>query len=147
MREITSEIDINASPDRVWDVLTNFKAYPEWNPFVRSITGKVEIGKRFKAFLQPPNQKGKTFRPRVIKFVPRREFRWFGSLLIPGLFDGEHIFQLKSNAPKKVIFIQREIFKGILVPIILNHMEEKTRDGFNQMNAALKKRCESYVHS
>ena len=141
--ELFTEIDINATSDKVWEVLTDFDAYPDWNPFVRSLDGEFKVGERIKAVLQPPNQKGMTFKPRVIKFVPRRELRWFGSMGFPGLFDGEHIFELRSPSPSKVHFVQREVFKGILAPFILKNISQNTKAGFELMNQALKERCES----
>jgi len=121
----------------------DFESYPEWNPFVQKLTGDFKVGERIKAHLQPPNQKGIVVRPRVIKFVPRRELRWFGSLGVPGLFDGEHIFELHSPSLHRVHFVQREIFKGLLAPIILKSISENTRAGFELMNKALKERCEA----
>jgi len=41
MPELTMEIDLAAPPERVWSVLTDFAAYPEWNPY-QSIDGKAE---------------------------------------------------------------------------------------------------------
>jgi hypothetical protein len=37
-------IPIRASADTVWEVLTGFERYPEWNPSVSSISGKLEPG-------------------------------------------------------------------------------------------------------
>ncbi len=143
MKELFTEIIINASADKVWSIFTDFKSYPEWNPFVRQLKGDVQVGKRIEAVLQPPNQKEMVFKPRIIKLVPRREFRWHGMLGIRGLFDGEHIFEVHPAAPSTVRFVQREIFRGILAPMILRSIEKNTRDGFEKMNQALKERCES----
>jgi hypothetical protein len=46
MHEIESQIEIAATRERVWSILTDFPAYPSWNPFIRSIDGPVEKGKR-----------------------------------------------------------------------------------------------------
>ena len=35
-----SEIMIDASARRVWAILTDFEAYPTWNPFIRRIAGQ-----------------------------------------------------------------------------------------------------------
>jgi uncharacterized protein YndB with AHSA1/START domain len=41
MRELRAAIDIQATPGRVWEILTDFPAYPDWNPFITSICGRV----------------------------------------------------------------------------------------------------------
>jgi len=38
-RHIHTEIPIQISPRRVWQVLTDFAAYPGWNPFIVSLQG------------------------------------------------------------------------------------------------------------
>jgi len=54
MKELHSEIEINASAERVWDILTDFASYPQWNPFIRSISGELEVGERLEVRLEPP---------------------------------------------------------------------------------------------
>ena len=41
-RRIHSEMEIQASPDRVWEALTDFAAYPHWNPFIVQAAGQPD---------------------------------------------------------------------------------------------------------
>ena len=43
-RELNTQIDIDAPVERVWSVLTDFAAYPEWNPFILSAEGSLAVG-------------------------------------------------------------------------------------------------------
>jgi hypothetical protein len=143
MREINSEILISAPPDKVWEVLMAFSRYPEWNPFVREISGEARQGARLRARLQLPGSSPMTFKPRVRRVIPGREFRWLGVLFIPGLFDGEHVFELLPAEDESTRFVQRELFRGVLVPLVWSSLEPRTLQGFNEMNRALKQTVES----
>jgi hypothetical protein len=142
MNELHTEISITAPPSRVWHLLTDFASFPNWNPFIRRATGKPREGAQLEVYLQPSGARGMTFRPRVLKAEPDRELRWLGHFLIPGLFDGEHIFTIEPLEAGGVRFVQREIFTGILVPLFMRWMEKETRRGFEEMNRALKLRAE-----
>lgn len=139
---ISTQINIKSSPDKVWAVLTNFKNYPNWNPFIQSIEGEVTMGKRFNAVIQAPNNKAMKFSPKVLVFDPYKEFKWIGHLLIKGLFDGEHRFQLVANSDGSTTFIQSEKFTGLLVPLFKSMLEKDTLLGFQLMNNKLKELCE-----
>jgi len=53
IRELRTEIEIDAPPERVWDVLTDFGAYPEWNEFITSIKGEPTVGSRLLVHIEP----------------------------------------------------------------------------------------------
>lgn len=142
IKEIHTEILINAAPEKVWEILTDFDKYPKWNPFIKSITGNVLIGNKITARLEPPGAKGMTFKPRVVAFETNKEFRWIGNLLFPGLFDGEHKFELIENRNGTTTFKQSESFRGILVPLFKKMIDKNTTNGFNLMNKKLKDRAE-----
>ncbi len=141
MRELHAQIEIDAPPDRVWQVLTDFDAYPEWNPFIRSIEGDAEVGSQLKVRIEPPGARGMTFRPTVRAAEPARELRWLGRLLVPGLVDGEHTLALEPLEGGRTRFDQSERFSGILVGLISKTLAA-TEQGFTQMNEALKRRAE-----
>jgi hypothetical protein len=143
MKEIHTEIEIDAPATRVWQVLTDFAAYPQWNPFVRRLEGEVSVGASLRVTIQPPQGKGMTFRPIVLVAEPNRELRWQGHLWVPGLFDGEHSFAIDALGDGRVRFIQRERFGGLFVPLLSKMLDREIRRGFDEMNRALKLRAES----
>ena len=142
MRELYTEIEITAPADKVWAILTDLSRFPEWNPFIREARGEVREGAQLSVYINPPGGKGMTFKPRVKRVDPGRELRWLGRLLFPGLADGEHIFEISELGEGSIRFVQREQFSGLLVPLLWGSMATSTRQGFEAMNAALKRRAE-----
>ena len=140
--ELNTEIEIKASSEAVWNLLTDTFRFPEWNPFIRRLRGELKVGQKLAVYIQPSGVRGMEFKPVVLKVEPHRELRWLGHLIIPGLFDGEHIFQIEPLGSGRVRFRQREIFSGILVPLLKNSLETDTHRGFNEMNQKLKELAE-----
>jgi hypothetical protein len=116
--KLETSILIHASRERVWNTLTDFSGYPEWNPFVRSLNGNVVTGEHIVVHIQPPGQKGMTFKPVVLAFEPQQKLEWLGRLFLPGIFDGAHCFELIDNGNGTTTLVQSERFKGILVPFL-----------------------------
>jgi hypothetical protein len=138
MKRIHAEIQINASAERVWHVLTDFVAFPQWNPFIRQISGELKVGGTLDVYLQPSGQRGMRFRPVVLAAEPSRKLRWLGRAWgIPKLFDGEHSFTIERLDPNRVRFVQQEVFSGILVSLLGSTLSATER-GFGEMNEALK---------
>jgi hypothetical protein len=137
--EIRTQIIIQAAPEKVWMILTDFKNYPNWNSFIPRIEGQIKEGKRLIVKIQPPGKKGMIFKPTVTSKIENRELKWLGRLFIKGFFDGEHKFEIIDNNNGTVTFIQSEKFSGVLVRLFNFDTTEK---GFEEMNKQLKKIAE-----
>src|SRR2546425_1585572 len=140
MLELRAEIEIDAPPERVWAVLLDFERFPDWNPFIRSIRGQARVGSRLDVLLGASGARPMRFRPTVKAVIPNRELRWLGRLGLPRLFDGEHIFQIEPLGSMRTRFIQREQFRGLLVPLLARSLNRDARRGFEEMNRALQAR-------
>lgn len=144
MRTITTEIEIAAPVDRVWVILTDFPSMGSWNPFIRSITGRLAAGERLDVQIAPPGRKPMRFRPVLLVVEAARELRWRGSVGVRGLLDGEHTFQLLKISDNRTRLLHAERFSGLLVPLIMRGaLLDATRNGFVAMNEALKRRAEA----
>ena len=142
MKQLANEVEINASAERVWQLLTDFARFPQWNPFIHRASGEASIGAQLEVTIQPSGAQPTTVRPTVLKAEPNRELRWLEQLRIPGLLDVERIFTIEPLSADHVRFTQREIFTGLLVPFRASHHSTDTRRGFKEMNRALKLRAE-----
>jgi hypothetical protein len=140
--EIVSDIEIDATPSRVWSALTDFAQFPDWNPFVRYIEGEPRRGERLRVTIASPGGRQMTFTPTVLAADTTRELRWLGRFLMPGLFDGEHYFMIEALEQGRSRLVHGERFTGLLVPFLRRGLDRSTRAGFVAMNAALKKRLE-----
>lgn len=142
---IRTEVEIDASAEQVWSVLSDFNSYPEWNPFIKSAIGQPIKGERLQITIQPSGAKPMRFSPKVLASEPGREIRWLGRLIVPGIFDGEHCFMIEKLSETKVRFEQSERFSGLLVGLLRATLERDTKRGFEEMNQALKTRAETLV--
>jgi len=140
---IKTAIDVAASAEMVWRVLTYFPDYPRWNPFLVSIQGSLSPGQRLKIQARLSQDREYKFSPRVVKVIPASELRWRRWRLIEGIFDREQAFFIVPNGIKGVRFIQREHFSGLLVSLVMPFITKKTLKAFNLMNLALKRTAEA----
>jgi len=140
-QSIRTEIIINASKERIWEVLTDFPKYPQWNPFIIEVQGEALAGTRLRNTMLNGESK-MVFKPKVLRVEKYRYFDWLGSLFVKGLFDGHHQFKLEEITPNQVKLKHSENFSGILSGMILKKIGNDTRDNFVKMNQALKKLAE-----
>ena len=108
--EIQTQIDIAAPASVVWDVLTDFSGFHEWNPMVTSADGSASEGTtatlRYRSSVGVPLH----FRVLITRSRAGRELRWVGSRM--GI-SGEHYFQLNTDGAATHL-VHGEVFRGLL---------------------------------
>jgi hypothetical protein len=141
--DLHTEIEIDAPAQTVWDVLVDFPSYGSWNPFVTHIEGTLAPKARLRVKLKPPGGPAMKIRPQLVEVEPGKRFEWVGHLGIRGLFDGAHRFEVIPLSAERTRLVQAEHFNGILVPLVRKLLDGKTRQGFEAMNEAVKRRAET----
>ena len=141
MKELRTEIEIQAAPKKVWQVISELDKYPEWNPFIHHAIGKTKIGEKVDITFKT-GSKEMTLHCMVIKSEPNRELRWKYHVVSTVLFSGEHVFTIEPIDASHVRFIDREVFNGLLVPLQAKDIDTNSRSGFEAMDKALKARAE-----
>ena len=59
----------------MWDVLTDFSAYPEWNPYME-IEGTLQVGTKVTVRMGAGGGRGMVFKPAVLAASAGEELRW-----------------------------------------------------------------------
>lgn len=140
--QLTTEIHIDAPPQVVWDVLTDLSGYAEWNPFITSASGSIQVGEKLVNRIEPPRGRAITFKPVVTVADEASVLEWLGTIGLPGVFDGRHRFEIEPSSTGTT-FTQSEQFDGVLVRLMRPSLDNGTKEGFEAMNTALKARAEA----
>lgn len=138
MKEYMATSTIEASPETIWEILTNAPGYPEWDPSVDRIEGTIAAGEKITAYtkLSP----GRAFPVTVTEFVPGEKMVWSSGMPL-GLFKGERTFTLAPQGNGTIKFTVREVFTGLLLPLIGRSIPNLTST-FEQFTAGLKNQAE-----
>ena len=144
MKELRHEIEIQASAEAVWQVLTDLEKYGDWNPLLYQAVGKAEVGEPVEVKFRTAS-KGMTLHCRVVKAEPPRELCWTYHVILPALFRGEHRFTIEPIDDGRVRFVDHEIFNGLLVPLQAKDIDANSKPAMVAMDQALKARVEALI--
>ncbi len=144
--ELRSEIEIVASPSLVWDVLTNLRAYSEWNPFIVEAEGQLSEGSSVAVTVNYPGNRERNFRRRVLKLSPMNELRWSSTSMLRILAYSEQFFQLRPVTDERLRLATGENFSGLFAPRAQFELAQIAQ-GLTLMNQAIKRRAESLTNT
>ena len=142
MKELKTEIEIKSDATKVWEVITDFKNYSNWNPIIHKIIGEPKIGTRLEVHIKTVSGRHRIYHPQVTRVRPPRELGWFGKFFFSAVFSGERVFLVETLSDNRVNFINKEIFSGLGVRFAPKTMEEDIIQSFEKMNESLKKTIE-----
>ncbi|MBF5046049.1 SRPBCC domain-containing protein [Aggregicoccus sp. 17bor-14] len=139
MARLHSETFIDAPPERVWQVLTDFAAYPEWNPLLVEARGEPRAGARVKvrAALKPGAGPRLRFSATVVRADAGEALVWRGG--VPGVLFGEHFFHLRAEG-SGTRFEQGEVFTGLFSLLLGAGVRRRMERAYAAMNEALARR-------
>lgn len=142
MREIKKEIQIAATPEKVWSILTDLSGWSQWNPIVKEIRGTASLGSTLIVIMRRKDGKvGGRFMPIISDLEEPKLFRWRGKMIAEFLFSNEKVFELKP-VDGGALLTHREVFDGLLLPLFWKKMEKWVPGMLESMNKALQKRAE-----
>jgi hypothetical protein len=139
VKTFSTTIRIQAKPEVIWAILTDAPGYTAWNTTVDRVDGRIALGERVTvhAKISP----GRAFPVSVVELVPNQRMVWSNRMPL-GLFKGERTFTLTPQSDGTVEFAMREVFSGLLSPLMGKAIPD-LGPAFEEFAAALKKKAES----
>ena len=142
MREIKSEIVIEAPVEKVWSILMDFGGWKDWNPIVNQADGQANVGTHIAITMRGPDGKdAQKYQAKVEESVSPTTFRWRAVMMAGFMFTNDKVFRLEQieNGTRLVHF---ERFSGLMVPLFWGKLKSNVVTMLNSMNEALKKVAE-----
>ena len=95
--EISTTIEIAATPQNVWAVLVDLVSYSQWHPMYKAATGQLAAGSTLTiTSTHPTSGRPMTAKVKVLSAEPDTELRWASKML--GLPISERTFRLSPTA-------------------------------------------------
>src|SRR5258708_31194264 len=98
MTSLNATLQVDASADWIWALITNFAGYADWNRLVPTIRGEPKLNARLKVRLAPAGRRPISLTARVLVAARNRELRWSARTRLPGLLRLEHGFRIEQRA-------------------------------------------------
>ena len=137
---ISTTIEIAATPERVWAVLTDLASYPQWNPVFCAASGQLAAGNRIMlTTTQPASGRTMTVKVKVLAAEPATELRWISRVL--GVSTSKRSFILSRDGGGTELR-QTGDYEGLFTrfpPKTINRIET----GFEAINQAVKEQAEA----
>lgn len=136
IQRVETSIELEASPEDVYAVLTDFEHYPDWNPYHTRIEGEPVVGAPLEVRLSRPD--GKTVElshVQILETEPGKSFAWGGGT--SWIFRREHRFELEPLPNGATYLAHTEKFTGLF--LVFRDLPLGTlSQGCEEMNVALK---------
>jgi hypothetical protein len=138
MKAYDATVEIQASPEAIWAILTDGPGYQAWDSGVERVDGHIAPGEKITVRSQA--NPGRAFPVKVTGFDPGRRMTWSGGMPL-GLFKGVRTFTLAPGTDGTTRFTMREEYTGPLLPLIWRSMPD-LGPSFRQFANGLKQRAE-----
>lgn len=142
--EIRATIEIDASVERVWEVLADLPGYAAWNPFTPRIDGALVMGGDVVLHVaMKPGQKLLRQVEQVSAFEAPRELGWGTKMWGGYLLAADRRQVLEALPGGRTRYVTWDRFEGPLVPLVMALYRAHIQRGFDGVAAGLKRHVES----
>jgi hypothetical protein len=138
-----SESRINASAEKVWQVIMDLESYPEWNPYTIHMESTLKVGDamNMKVKMSELLTLDQTEYIRVLE--PGHKVCWGINSDTPSFNSGERCQWLEPLPGGGTLWRNEDLIEGTANELVTALFGDDVQNGFDAVGVALKQRAES----
>lgn len=141
-RAVEHRIGVQAPAEIVWEVVSDFDRWGEWNPLYVKAAGQLKIGTALTLDQALPGQPVKVIQPIVQDWVPFEQLHW-RSTRMGGFVTAIRYLEVENMGEANATFSNGELFMGMLVKWISKDERRTLKAAFTAMGEAVRDRAEA----
>jgi len=141
-RAVEHRLGVQAPAEIVWEVVSDFETWHQWNPLYRKAEGQMKIGTTLTLEQHLPGQPATVIAPLVQDWVPYEQLHWRSSRM-GGFVTAIRYLEIENMGPQNSTFSNGELFMGLLLRFISREERRQLRAAFTQMGEAVRDRAEA----
>ena len=137
---IDFNLEIDAKPETVWDVVTDLDKYGEWNKFVVGCESSLTEGSpiRMKVRLLPFFAMPQT--ETILENEPGRKLS-YGMKIPMGILSSRRGHVIEQDEKGQTIYKSTFELKGLLAPVVKGLLGKRLERGFKDMSYGIQERA------
>ena len=141
-RAVEHRTGVQAPAELVWELISDFSTWGDWNPIYRKAEGQMKIGTPLTIEQALPGEPVQVIQPVVQDWVPFEQLHWRSSRL-GGFVTAIRYIEIERMGEANSTFSNGELFMGMLVRWVSKSERRKLRAAYTEMGEALRDHAEA----
>jgi hypothetical protein len=140
--KIEHRIGVQATPDVIWQVVSDLPGWESWNPLYPSARGEIQFGAILMLDLALPGEATRAIKPQVTDWTPNEQIIWKQNWM-GGLLRSTRYIEIEALGPANCIFSNGEIYEGFGLRWFSRKRRRTLKAGFTAMGEAVRDKAEA----
>lgn len=137
--QIEHRVGIQASADRIWDLVVDLDKWVHWNPVHPGASGQIGFGKTLEVVEAFPGEEKRTLQVKVVEWEPRLQLVWRTSGFMSVWL---RFLEIDELGPSNCIFSNGVVVDGFLGKREAKRRRQALKLGFGILGEAIKEKAE-----
>ena len=140
-RAVEHRTGVQAPAEILWEVISDFETWSDWNPVHPRIDAALRIGTPVKVELVIEGAEPALIEAVVQDWVPYEQLHWRRQRM-RGLITTIRYLEIENMGPANATFSNGELFMGPLVRLVSRDERRRLRAAYTRMGESVKARAE-----